>query len=106
MSADEIIRTARTRAGLTQGELARRLGTTQSAIARLERSGASPRIDTLERAVAACGGRLELRLAPVASSIDATLVAEMLKLSPAERLRAFQRNYAGIRKLGLAARRG
>jgi transcriptional regulator with XRE-family HTH domain len=106
MTAPELIRAARTRAGITQGELARRLGTTQSAVARLEAAGSSPRLVTLERAVGACGSRVELSLAPAPSSIDETLVAEMLRLSPAERLASFQRSYAGVRKLALAGRRG
>ena len=56
------IREARDRAGLTQEELAERLGTTQSAVARWEKGDVSPRLDTFERALGACG--LTLRLAP------------------------------------------
>ena len=39
----------RSELGLSQRELAERVGTTQSAIARLERGGRPPRIDTLLR---------------------------------------------------------
>ena len=106
MTASEVTRIARKRAGITQAELARRLGTTQSAVARLETAGANPRLATVERAIAACGRRLELSLAPAPSSIDETLVAEMLRLTPAQRLASFTRSYAGTRKLALAARNG
>jgi transcriptional regulator with XRE-family HTH domain len=60
---DEVLR-ARARAGLTQAEVARRVGTTQSAIARLE-SGAgkhSPSVATLQRYARALGFRLEIKL--------------------------------------------
>jgi transcriptional regulator with XRE-family HTH domain len=60
---DEVLR-ARARTGLTQAEVAKRVGTTQSAIARLE-SGArkhSPSIATLQRYAQALGFRLEIRL--------------------------------------------
>lgn len=60
---DEILK-ARHAAGLTQGEVAKRVGTTQSAVARLE-SGAgrhSPSIATLQRYASALGYRLELKL--------------------------------------------
>src|SRR5262249_59357069 len=40
---------ARERAGLTQAEVARRMGTTQPAVARLERGEADPRLSTIER---------------------------------------------------------
>jgi len=40
---------ARERAGLTQAEVARRMGTTQPAVARLERGDADPRLSTIER---------------------------------------------------------
>ena len=53
---------ARQRAGLSQAELARRMKTRQSAIARLERGGRSPNIKTLRKLAEATGSRLEIRL--------------------------------------------
>jgi transcriptional regulator with XRE-family HTH domain len=58
------ILSARTKAGLTQAQVAARIGTTQSAVARLE-SGAhrhSPSIATLQRYARALGYRLEVTL--------------------------------------------
>jgi transcriptional regulator with XRE-family HTH domain len=48
----------RTDARLTQAELADRMGTTQSAIARMEGGGARPTLETLEKLAAAVGGEL------------------------------------------------
>ena len=48
--------------GLTQEELARRLGTRQSSIARLESGRTEPSLSFLRRAVQALGGRLEVRI--------------------------------------------
>ena len=45
----------RTEAGLTQSELADRMGTTQSAIARLEGGGTRPTLETLENLASAVG---------------------------------------------------
>ena len=53
---------ARVRAGLTQEQLAQRMGTTQSAIARLESGRRMPGVRTLERLAEATGTRLVLRL--------------------------------------------
>ena len=53
---------ARTAAKLTQAELARRLGTTQSAIARLEGGRVSPSFSTLRRYAEATGTRLTVGL--------------------------------------------
>jgi len=53
---------ARTAAQLTQAELARRLGTTQSAVARLEGGRVSPSFATLRRYAAATGTRLTVGL--------------------------------------------
>ena len=55
---------ARTAAKLTQAEVARRLGTTQSAIARLEGGRVSPSFSTLRRYAEATGTRLTVGLVP------------------------------------------
>ena len=51
---------ARTRAGLTQEEVARRMKTTQAVIARLESGGSKPSTRTLERFAQATGSRLRI----------------------------------------------
>ena len=60
---DEILK-ARAAAGLTQAEVAVRIGTTQSAVARLESATAehSPSIATLQRYASALGCKLQVRL--------------------------------------------
>jgi ribosome-binding protein aMBF1 (putative translation factor) len=50
--------------GLSQKELAHLTGTTQSAIARLERGGRPPRIDTLLRIAEALDCELTVQLEP------------------------------------------
>ena len=55
---------ARTAAKLTQAELASRLGTTQSAVARLEGGRVSPSFATLRRYAEATGTRLTVDLVP------------------------------------------
>lgn len=55
---------ARAAANLTQAELARRLGTTQSAVARLEGGRVSPSFSTLRRYAEATGTRLTVSLTP------------------------------------------
>lgn len=51
---------ARARAGLTQEELAARMGTSQSAIARLESGRSRPSTTTLARLAAATGTKLRV----------------------------------------------
>lgn len=55
---------ARTKANLSQAELAKRIGTTQSAIARLEGGGVSPSLSTLRRYADATGSKLQIELVP------------------------------------------
>lgn len=62
----ELLLKARHDAGLTQAQVAERMGTQPSAIARLERSLAtgkhSPSLATLRKYAEACGRALELKL--------------------------------------------
>ena len=51
---------ARAQAGLTQEQLAKRMATTQSVIARLESGRTRPSTQTLERLAAATGTRLKI----------------------------------------------
>ena len=57
--------TSPSRAGLTQGAVAQRMGTTKSAISRLECSGKhTPSIGTLQRYAEAVGCEHKIELAP------------------------------------------
>ena len=56
---------ARVHADISQAELAKRMGTSQSAIARLESGRIKPSTRTLEKLAAATGMRLRIILEPV-----------------------------------------
>ncbi|WP_333816935.1 helix-turn-helix domain-containing protein [Tabrizicola sp.] len=53
---------ARAEAGLTQEALAERMGTTQSAVARLESGRVSPTVETLRKYAKAVGKRLKVEM--------------------------------------------
>lgn len=55
---------ARTNAKLSQGQLAAKMGTSQSTIARLESGAAKPSLSTLERFAKATGTRVRVSLEP------------------------------------------
>jgi HTH-type transcriptional regulator / antitoxin HipB len=59
-----LLRQAREEAGLTQEELATRLGTKKSAISRIENHAGDIRLSTLERYAKALGRQLSLELRP------------------------------------------
>lgn len=61
---NEMVRSARRAAGLTQAELAGRAGTSQAAISQYERGAKAPSARTLARLIEATGGRLAVRSAP------------------------------------------
>lgn len=61
---DQLLK-ARTRAGLTQDVVAERMGTTKSAISRLESAGKhTPSLGTLRRYAQAVGCELQVKLVP------------------------------------------
>ena len=64
--ADAIVE-ARIRAGLSQGDLAQRAGTTQARISELERGIGNPTLDTVARVMAALG--IAAALAPTIATV-------------------------------------
>ena len=82
----EFVAHARRKANLSQRALAERAGITQATIARIEMGEIDPRSSTVLRLLRACG--FELEAAPLSGvGIDRTAIRELLKLSPAERVR-------------------
>lgn len=74
--------------GLSQADLAIRMGTTQSAIARMESADADPRVSTVERYVAALGVELVVRESTSTLSATAIGIEQALKdRSPEDALR-------------------
>jgi DNA-binding XRE family transcriptional regulator len=53
---------ARGKAGLTQAEVAKKMGTTQSVVARIESGQNPPNLKTLERYAEAVGKRIQVKL--------------------------------------------
>lgn len=60
---------ARMRAQLTQAEIASRMGTTESAVSRLESGRVKPSTRTLERYAKATGHRLSIQLEPMRRAV-------------------------------------
>ena len=58
---------ARTRAGLSQTQLARRMKTSQSYIARIESGQVKPSTDALQRFARATGSRLQISFEPMST---------------------------------------
>jgi transcriptional regulator with XRE-family HTH domain len=100
-----LLRDARRRVGLTQADLADRLGVSQAAVARLESPRANPTVDTLDRALWATGHRLALDAQARRPGVDESLIRQHLELSPAERIRGIETMYAQARQLALAGAR-
>ena len=87
MSTGELIRSARLRAGLSQAELAERLGLAASSIARWETDTVEPGFSTLRRVLQACGFDIHPALVPFERDPERDAhVQEMRQLTPHERL--------------------
>ena len=87
---------ARSAAGITQRELARRARVPQAAISRIEHGLVSPRTETLDRLLRACQKDVELVVRPGAG-LDRTLIRDRLRLSVAERARLAVREWETTR---------
>ncbi len=105
MSVTYLVRDSRLAAGLTQAQLAGRLGISQPSVARLEKAGDAVTIATLRRALNALGRGLVLQAVAREPSHDETLLRENLKRTPAQRLQHMTVGYARFQDLGAAVRR-
>jgi transcriptional regulator with XRE-family HTH domain len=94
-AAGQVLREARLRAGLTQTQLAERLNTTQSVVARWESSGVDMKVETLQTAVAACGLSLGISL-ELADDSNLILARQLDELSPVQRI---NRHHATVEML-------
>ncbi|MBA3340331.1 MAG: helix-turn-helix transcriptional regulator [Gemmatimonadaceae bacterium] len=112
-----LLHEARTRAALTQRELARRAATAQSVIARIERGQTSPTFETIARLLKATGFNLDMQLVPrpvvdpltdaFKRDIDRSLLRRNLEKTVDERVRSLQalaRLADEARRAGRAAR--
>lgn len=81
-----LLREARQRHGLSQERLARRAGTTQSAISRIEKERVSPTVQTLAELLHMLGEDLVLGAQKRDTGIDLTLNQSNLELTPDQRV--------------------
>lgn len=83
-----LLRQARIERGLDQATLARRAGTTQTYISRVERGAVSPSIKTLDRLLAAMGWQLALAVEPLSHGNVSTraLQVGLRESTPQERV--------------------
>ena len=87
MTGAQIIREARLKAGLTQAELADRLGRDRAQVARWETGGQEPSFENLRAVVEACGFVLKLEIAERENTpeLDAELERTLLQ-APQQRV--------------------
>ena len=102
MDPSQLVQMVRVRHGLTQATLARRAGTTQTAISRLESGRRSPTADTLRRLLRVMGEDLELGAFPLRGDHDPNHLRAERALTPTQRL---ERAFAWMR-LNTAIRSG
>ena len=91
MDTSASLREARRRSGVTQAELARRVGTSQATISAYENNRKQPSVETLARLLAATGARLTvdhghepvLRPSPAQDARTARTLADVIALAEA-----------------------
>ncbi len=89
MTGAQIIREARLKAGLTQTELAERLGRDRAQVARWEAGGQEPSFDNVRAVVEACGFalRVDIAVREEDPALDAELQASLMQ-APQQRVQA------------------
>jgi predicted transcriptional regulator len=85
MTGGILIRESRRRASISQSELARRLESHQSVVARWETGATNPDYDTVVKAVRATGHELVVSISR-SDDHDLTLIRRELRLDPHERM--------------------
>ncbi len=90
MHGGHLIREARKRAGISQAELAERLGTQQPVVARWETATRSPTLESVTKALEQTGFRLVIALESIDPQEEA-LFQRWLAMTPKERLKANRR---------------
>jgi transcriptional regulator with XRE-family HTH domain len=111
----ELVQELRRHAQLTQRELAERVGTSQSAIAKLEQGESNPTIGTIERCAEAAGCAVRITLVPLPvadpvverykQDVDRTLLRDNLRKSVHERLQSLGEWQADLHTLQYAVAR-
>ena len=96
MTSAQIIREARLKAGLTQSQLAARLGRERGQIARWEIGGQQPSFENVQAVVEACGFVLRVEIAEreETPALDAEL-EESAPLAPQQRVQALLERLRG-----------
>jgi transcriptional regulator with XRE-family HTH domain len=89
MTGAQIIREARLKAGLTQTDLAERLGRDRAQVARWETGGQEPSFENMRAVVEACGFSLRVEIAEreETPAVDAELEASLPE-APQQRVQA------------------
>jgi transcriptional regulator with XRE-family HTH domain len=85
MSAARMLREARLRAGLSQSSLARRADVSIRTVNRIELGEMIPRVNTLQRVLAACDGALTVTRR-LGRDVDREPIRALLRLAPQRRL--------------------
>lgn len=100
----EIIHEARLRAGVSQASLARRAGTSQAAVSRIERGLERPSPERIEALLASLGLRMRIELEPIAEhDADRGQLLMEGERSPGSRLRGGMSNAQFVDRLRRAA---
>ncbi|MEX2202746.1 MAG: helix-turn-helix domain-containing protein [Actinomycetota bacterium] len=91
-----MLREARREVKLSQRALALVAGVPQPTVARIESGAVTPRVDTLDRLLRACGKDLEL-VERAGRGLDRTMIRERLRLTTAQRARLAVREWENTR---------